>query len=79
MAGPESRVRYQGIVSINVFVLATTGASKRAREILDTINSKFIFQTQEALTFLPPQNGLTAETEGLLQMTLNIPYFWYNI
>lgn len=78
LAGPDSRVRYDGVININVFVLASSGASSRARMLLDQLNDIFLLKTVENITFRPPENGLTAETEGLLQMTLNIPFFWYN-
>lgn len=75
LAGPESRVRYLGVVTVNVFVKSATGAPKRARELLDLIDPKFSRVQVEGITFQTPLPGSVGQTEGFYQMTLQMPFY----
>ena len=75
LAGPESRVRYLGVVTINVFVKSATGAPKRARQLMDLIDPKFSRIQVEGITFQTPLPGISGETEGFYQMTLQMPFY----
>lgn len=79
LAGPESRVRYQGVVTINVFVKSATGASMRARQLVDMIEPKFSRLQVDNITFQTPIPGLTGQNEGFYQMTLQMPFYRDNI
>lgn len=75
LAGAMSRVRYQGVVTVNVFVKARTGAELRARELMDIVDDKFSRKQVEDMTFQTPQPGLQGQIQGFYQMTLQIPFY----
>ena len=79
MAGPESRVRYLGMLTINVFVKSATGAPMRARVLFDMIEQKFSRRQVGAITFQTASPGLTTQAEGFFQMTLQMPFYRDNI